>query len=262
MRVGSSTSSFKDVLHGVPQDSLLGPSLFISLIFDLPTELGLTDDDGITMYADNCCILTSHKDPAVVKSRLEELSGRLLWFALDNTLSLNSSKTQIMWSGPGVPPHIHIGKSKVPIQRELLLLGVVFDDKLSVTPHLRAMVKTARSLSALTRRLLYHLPRGRQVQDVVRALVRGRLGYACMHLLVRLKPEDPTCQLLQSVQVQINDMARALLGKTRADQVPVETLLSLSGMPSLNRITVKTVLLELWKSLHSCDGPGGSLSPL
>ncbi len=262
VRVGSSTSSFRDVLYGVPQGSLLGPSLFISLIFDLPTALGLTDDDGVTMYADDCCIWTSHKEPRVVKSRLEVLSGRLLRFALENTLSLNSSKTQIMWSGPGAPPSINVGPSVVPIGRELLLLGVVFDDKLSMAPHMRALVGTAKSLSALTRRLLHHLPRGRQVQDVVRALVRGRLGYACMLLPVRLKDEDPTCQLLQTVQVQINDMARALLGRTRADQVPVETLLNLSGMPSLNRIAVRTVLLELWKSLRSCDGPDGSLNPL
>ena len=133
---------------------------------------------------------------------------------------------------------------------------------LSIAPHLRSLSSAARSLVALTRRLLLHLPRGRHVQDVVRALVVGRLCYGCILISPRLSSEDPSCQLVQSLQTSVNDMARLLIGARRADKITVEELLELTGMPALNRVVVKTILCETWKCLHSSDGPDGGLNPL
>ncbi len=116
--------------------------------------------------------------------------------------------------------------------------------------------------STLLRRLLIHLPRGRYVREVVRSLVTGRLCYGSMLFPVRLTDQDPTCRLLQAVQTQVNDTAKLLLGVSRLDRIPVEDVLSASGLPSLNRAAVRATVIETWKSLHSCDGPGRSLNPL
>lgn len=121
---------------------------------------------------------------------------------------------------------------------------------------------SARSLLALTRRLLRHLPRGKQVQDIVRALVVGKLCYGSILFPVRMTPTDSTCQLLQQIQTSINEMARQLLGVSRMDRTPVEELLVRSNLPILNRVVVKTILSEAWKCLHSCDGPDGGMNPL
>ncbi len=116
--------------------------------------------------------------------------------------------------------------------------------------------------STLLRRLLIHFPRGRYVREVVRSLVTGRLCYGSMLFPVRLTDQDPTCRLLQAVQTQENDTAKLLLGVSRLDRIPVEDVLSASGLPSLNRAAVRATVIETWKSLHSCDGPGRSLNPL
>ncbi len=262
VRYGAEYSSLRDVHYGVPQGSLLGPVLFTALTHDLPEAMEIAEEDGITIYADDTCLWAASKSPEEARIKLEEYSSRLLQYALDNSLSLNAGKTQLVVAGTREPLPIRVGGTLVEPQEELLLLGVKFDRRLTITPHLRTLAGTGRSLLALTKRLLLHLPRGRQVQDVVQALVVGRLCYASVLFPPRLLQGDPSCQLLQDAQVLVNDMARSLVGVTRADQVPVRELLEETGLPSLNQVVVKTILLVAWKCLQSSDGPCGSQNPL
>ncbi len=263
VRYGSASSSLRDISYGVPQGSLLGPLLFTALTADLPatiTDNGRNSNIGITLYADDTCIWSAHRDPVVAKEELELASNKLLHYALANSLALNPGKTQLIWTSSPFP--ITVGSTVIHPRDELLLLGVCFDRKLSLRPHLQALAGSARSLHALTRRLLLHLPRGQQVQNIVRALVTGRLGYGSILFPPRLSPADSSCQLLQQIQVSINDMARLLLGASRADKIPVGELLARTSLPALNRIVVKTILCEAWKCLHSCDSPNGGMNTL
>ncbi len=262
VRIGAASSSLRELSFGVPQGSLLGPTLFIALTFDLPESLGVQDHEGITIYADDICIWSAHRSRDVVRNRMTMISDKLAEYALENSLSLNASKTQILWIGTSSPPPVMICGTAVLPQGELQLLGLMFDSGLTLSPYLRSLERAAGSLLALARRLLVHLPRGDHARDVVRSLVTGRLCYGSPLLPVRLTDADPTCQLMQAVQVKINDIARLLTGASRADRVPVEELLAASEMPSLNRTAVKTTVIETWKCLQSCDGPKGERNPL
>ncbi len=142
-----------------------------------------------------------------------------------------------------------------------MLLGASFDRKISQAPHLQSMVSTAGSLVALTRRLLIHLP-SQYVQEVARSLVQGKLCYGSLLIPHRRSEEDPTCHLMQAVQTKINDVARLLLGASRADKVPVQELLQRTKLPSLNRNSVRMMIVEMWKALCSKDGTDGSRNPL
>ncbi len=190
VRYGSACSTFRDVSYGVPQGSLLGPALFIALTSDLPAVLG--SDVGVTLYADDTCLWCAGRDPAAARGELERAASRLTTYALDNSLALNADKIQLIWCGSSAPAPILIGTTVVQPQEELLLLGVKFNRRLTITPHLRTLASTARSLLALTRRLLLHLPRGRQVQNVVKSLVMGRLCYGSILFPPRLACSDPS----------------------------------------------------------------------
>ncbi len=260
VRYGSASSTLRSVSFGVPQGSLLGPVLFTVLTSDLPATLSSAAHVNVTLYADDTCIWCAGKDSNTVKEQLELASSVLLDYALENSLALNPSKTQLVWSNS--PSPIRVGTTVVQPQEELLLLGIRFDRRLSITPHLRALVGSARSLLALTRRLLLHLPRGPQVQEIVRSLVTGRLGYGSLLFPPRLSLGDPSSQLMQDLQVPVNDMARLLCGASRADRIPVEQLLAAAGLPAMNRMVIRAILCETWKCLNSCDGPDGGLNPL
>ncbi len=113
VRFRFSTSSLKEVSCGVPQGSILGPLLFITLITDILASLDLGDKDGITVYADNVVIRSAHSNPTVVKQRLEQLAKRLPQFAPENSLSLNARPS---CSGPG---SLHL-RPPVPLPLPLL----------------------------------------------------------------------------------------------------------------------------------------------
>ena len=61
------------------------------------------------------------------------------------------------------------------------------------------------------------------------------------------------------LQVIGNDVARSIVGKRRADRVPVQELLSAARLPPLNHLVVRGIAAEVWKALK---GPKTSLGRL
>ncbi len=84
-----------------------------------------------------------------------------------------------------------VGSTLIYPQDELFLLVVKFDRKLSIQQHLQLLTGTARSLLAMTKRLHLHLPHRQQMQNMVRALVMGRLCYGSILFTPHLTGEDP-----------------------------------------------------------------------
>ncbi len=84
-------SDFLTVSYGVPQGSILGPSLFTLYVNDLPLHV---KQCKITLYADDTLLLFAHKDLNVIKQVLEsDLANATFWLK-ENKLHLNVSKTK------------------------------------------------------------------------------------------------------------------------------------------------------------------------
>ncbi len=115
-------------------------------------------------------------------------------------------------------------------------------------PHLAAVLRAARALTAASRRLSLHL-RQPVLQQVVRSLLVGKIGYACTVLRPRLTATDPVQKDLAAIQTAINDCARANVGSSRNDRLPITSLLAQAGMPSLNRLIVEQIAVETWKGM-------------
>ncbi len=261
-------STFRPVPYGVPQGSILGPVLFLALVSDLPSTIigcGNNDDKGglhvgISGYADDVACWVAGRDVATVQKELEGISSALVTYCNKNFLALNEEKTQVLWSGhPGLP--IKVGNSAVAPGTNFEFLGVNFDRKLTPTPHIGNLISSVKSMAIMARRLSFHIPT-RQVCSVMGALVRGRVGYACIVLPPRLNEEDPVCSLMASLQVAVNDVGRAAIGSARSKRKKVEEVLSESGLPSINRLVIETIGVECWKALNSSDVPNGPLNPL
>ncbi len=91
VRHGCNNSDFLPVSYGVPQGSILDPSLFTLYVNDLPQHV---KQCNITLYTDNTLLLFSHKDLNVIKLLLEsDLDNATIWLK-ENKLHLNVSKTK------------------------------------------------------------------------------------------------------------------------------------------------------------------------
>ena len=244
----------------------MGPLLFLVLVADLPSVLlslaGVDDgvDIGVSTYADDTLCWVSGRRAEQVRDKLEELSDTIVAYATKNYLALNEAKTQVLWSSPRDLP-IRVGSCQVAPGDKIDVLGVSFDKLLSPTPHLHSLISSAKTMTAMARRLSLHLPRD-ELKTVMGSLLRGRMGYACAVLPPRWRETDPLPTLMAQLQVNMNNVARSTIKCRKSDKITVANLLKESGFPSLNRMVVYTVAMECWRALSLRDVPGGPLNPL
>jgi hypothetical protein len=261
-------SGFAEVRFGVRQGSILGPILFLVLMADLPDCLNI-GEDATVCYADDVCIFAVSKDLASVGKLLEERADGFTRFAAGNGLVLNASKTQVLIVGKAKHKDLAtftviVDGTAVNPGKELELLGVKFDAKLTTLPHESSVAASARQRAAMISRLALHLPRGAYLKQLARGLLIGKVGYA-IAAVVAPRLEGDTAQPTaghRAVQVAINDTARSVTGKTRTDHIRIPDLLHRAGLPSVNALAIHSLAMETWKAYHSSDGPNGSRNAL
>ena len=146
VQFGSNRSYPRKILCGVPQDSILGPLLFIIYINDLPNVSSLTQS---LLFADDTSIFCSHKDANHLVSILNnELAKIIMWLKV-NKLSLNLTKTNFMIIHPrqkkvyvNVP--LTLENTVIKQVTETKFLGVLIDQHLSWKPHTYFVSKKSR----------------------------------------------------------------------------------------------------------------------
>ena len=250
---------------GVPQGSILGPVLFLALIHNLLASVGINPlpslSSGTVGYVDDVVLWLSGPSVEVVKPELESTARLVASYMAANCMALNPEKTQVIWFGSGSKsPKVMVGNALVSPVESIEILSLKFGHDLKSDPHISTLISSVASLAGAARRLRIHLP-AQLAKDVVRALIIGKIGYGiAAALFPRLSQDDSRPALASALQICVKDVARALCGWNRADSLLVPSLLEQTGLPSVNRLAVKSVAMETWKSLRPLGRP--DVSPL
>ena len=142
---------------GVPQDSILGPLLFLIYVNDLPNALKFMD---VTLYADDTVLYYSSKDMTTLRQTIDaDLVNVTSWLALNHlTLNIGKSKSMVIGSSrklKNLDTTLHHGLESV---ESFKYLGVMFNKTLSWEDHIHHMhTKVIKKLS-LFRRIKEFLP--------------------------------------------------------------------------------------------------------
>jgi len=89
MKVNGILSDRNQILTGVPQGSVLGPSLFIAFVNDRTTL------ENCYLFADDCLMIASGNDPSLaIKSMEHSLALASDWYNR-NKLMLNASRQML-----------------------------------------------------------------------------------------------------------------------------------------------------------------------
>ena len=177
-QVSGVDSSFLRVNCGVPQGSILGPTLFLCYINDMSAALGCK----LSLYADDSALVFSHSNPKVVSEFLsKELDTCRKWL-IDNRLSLHLGKTECILFGPkrriscDTDFKVHVDGVEVRRVTSVKYLGVVLDQCLDFSIHTHELIKKANAKL----KFLYrngHLLNLRAKKLLCQALIFSNLEY-------------------------------------------------------------------------------------
>ena len=148
------SSSYKEILCGVPQVSVLGPLFFLIYINDICHLSNLYD---LVLFADDTNLFFSHNDiqtlTHIINSEMLALSD---WFKA-NKLSLNVKKSnyvifKLRQRREEFDLNIEINGHKMIRTKEVTFLGVILDENLSWKSHISHIAgKISKSVGIIGR---------------------------------------------------------------------------------------------------------------
>ena len=143
-----------DMTAGVPQGSILGPTLW-NILYDQVLRLKLPEGVTNIAYADDLAVLVCAENQIELKNRANESLMRIDGWMQRNGLQLAPQKTEaIVFKGPKNRTTLKIeinGKEIIP-KKDIRYLGIILDDKLTFGAHVKHVVKKAEiKLGFLTR---------------------------------------------------------------------------------------------------------------
>ena len=152
VKIGSVFSSYLEILRGVLQGSILGPILFNIFINDL---IFFIQETAVCNFADDTTIYSSSLNYKEAAHKLSNDTHIVLnWFKV-NSMVANLGKSQIMFLGSKIDNckiTFAIENKQIKCKREVKLLEITIDEKLTFTKHIVNICSLANNrLRALTR---------------------------------------------------------------------------------------------------------------
>jgi hypothetical protein len=235
--------------YGVPQGSVLGPSLFVLYAAEV---IAIAKKHGFAAhaYADDLQ-LYDHADPSHCQPLVSRLSACVdevkAWMA-SHRLRLNNTKTELIWLGAAryvnlcpLGPQLVAGALITP-SVTVRDLGVMVDSDLSLKAHVHHVASVChfhiRQLRILRRSLTIEA-----AHSLVRALVHSRLDY-CNGILA-----NAPLGLINCLQSVLRSAARLVLRLPPWASVTQLMRDQLHWLPMQQRITFKLCTMT-YKCIH------------
>ncbi len=249
VKIGCNYSSRGTMSKGVPQGSILGPKIFNTFLNDLLITLSRHCTPG--NYADDNTICVMHSNKQTMLSNLRVASKIAIQWFDDNLMQANPEKFQFMVFSPfrkkdkGATYTLDLGSVILTNVAQAPLLGVLFDTELTLNAHVLGLCKKA-NFQLLTLKRLARIMDAQTKLTILKSFIRSNFTYCC-HIWYFCSPT-----LRQKVE---NIQYRGLRYVYNDYMSSYTELLERSGMQSIELYIQKTILIEIFKSIHKIGAP-------
>ena len=194
------SSSWRPVLAGVPQGSILGPLLFLIYINDLPNGL----KSNAKLFADDTSLFSivndKNESANVLNNDLSLISKWAYdWKMLFNPDPKKPAQEVIFSRKKQFQSHPTIKLNNIPVERASSQkhLGLILDEKLNFKQHIdNAILKIEKGISVI-RKLRHSLPRESLI-TIYKAFLRPLIDYG--DIIYDQPQNESFCEKLESVQ--------------------------------------------------------------
>ena len=141
------TSRLRHLTHGVPQGSVLSPTLFNLFMHDLPVPTN--PSMRIASYADDLTVISQAPTPQAAAALTQTYMGQLeLWLAT-NRMEVDPGKCILTLVTPytreyATQPRVTLNGIPIPVETTLHFLGVTLDRGMTFRPHVQEVSVRAR----------------------------------------------------------------------------------------------------------------------
>jgi hypothetical protein len=244
VRVSGKDSSWKPVDSGVPQGSVLGPTLFAMFVADVPDEV----TGQVSLFADDTKVYAALNNTDATTNLNSDLHNLFRW-SERMQMQFHPGKCKVMHLGKKNPHCKYtIPKSKdevhilevTPHEKDL---GVTIDEELKFTQHVNNCVSKANRVLGCLRHTFKSMNKEVFLQ-LYKALVRPHLEYASCVWAPYLKRD---IDALEWVQRRATKMVPGIR------DLPYSERLRVLELPTLLYRRKRADMLQLYKLVHGLD---------
>ena len=231
--VDGKKSSWKDVLSGIPQGSVLGPILFVIFINDMPLEVKY---NICKLFADDCKLFGIVKD-RVQNTMQSDLTKLEDWSTIWQ-LPFNANKCKVMHFGKSNPKHIYqLNGHELETTDSEKDLGVMVDNNLKFHVHTSFATKKANQILGVIKKT-FKTRDAFTISTLYKSLVRPHLEYGNVIWGPHYAGDK---KMIESVQRRATKMVSGL------HETPYGERLKILNLPSLDYRRSRGDMIQCFK---------------
>ncbi|KAK6174541.1 hypothetical protein SNE40_017797 [Patella caerulea] len=243
--IKNETSKMKTVEAGVPQGSVLGPTLFLIYINDVIKNI----NSHVRLFADDTSLYVTIEDPVLCQTSLNDDLSKISTWSIDWKVNFNPNKTESMTFSRKKSPssfHVNFNNTDIVDTTDHKHLGLIFNSSGQWTVHINSIIIKVGKLVDVLRSFKYKLSR-KSLDTIYKSFILPIFDYADV---IYDNCSKTDCEKLENIHL---DALRTITGLVRGTSHKI--LYTESGLTSLKQRRYRHRLTIFYKLVNKLAPP-------